>query len=220
MDVHTGETTYRSDPSVTGVVPASGGADQGRLFSDPIGAPPFPDTDQLPAVSRRDRAARPYGAPRWLRATVALVAVAILAAGVALALVESGVIGKTTGPPTGGQTHATTPPTVVKATKDLLVPDQTFAGSGSVNYTIPVLAFGVTVTTGPGQSWVSIGLVGKTPIYEGIMAPNTSQHEILLGPAQISVGAGGTTVKVIAGRSSQTLIPPSAPFSYQITPKL
>jgi hypothetical protein len=220
MDVHTGETTYRPDPSATGVVPAAAGPDQGRLFSDPSGPPPFADTDELPAVSRRGRAARPYGAPRWLRATVAFVAVAILAAGVALALVESGVIDKSTSPSTSGQTHATTPPVVTKATKDLLIPTTATGGGPSASYTIPVLAFGVTVTTGPGRSWVSIGLVGKTPIYEGIMAPNTSQHEILLGAAEVSVGAGGTTVKITAGRSSQTLIPAGAPFSYQITPKL
>jgi hypothetical protein len=108
----------------------------------------------------------------------------------------------------------------VTATKDLLTPDQTFAGSGSVNYTIPVRAFAVTVTAGPGRSWVSIGVVGQTPIYEGILDPNTSQREILLGAAQVSVGAGGTKVKVSSGHRSQTLIPPSAPFSYQITPKL
>lgn len=220
MDVHTGETRYRSDPSATAVVSASADADQGRLFNDPSGAPLFPDTDELPAVSRRGRAARPYGTPRWLRATVALVAVAILAGGVALALVESGVIGKTTSPPTGGQTHTTTPPTVVKTTKTLLTPATTFGGGPSASYTIPARAYSVTVSTGPGRSWVSIGLVGKTPIYEGILAPNSSQREILLGPAEVSVGAGGTKVTVIAGRSSQTLTPVSAPFSYQITPKL
>ena len=216
MDVHTGETTYQPDPSATAVVTGSAGADQGRLFNEPAGPPTFADTDELPAVSRRDRHPR-SGAPRWLRATVAVVAIAILAAGAALALVESGVIGGTTSPSTSGQTHATTP-TVVKTTKDLLTPGQTVAGPDSANYTIPVRAFGVTVTTGPGRSWVTIGVVGQKPIYEGIMGPNTSQHEILLGSAEVSVGAGGTKVTVTSGRRSQTLIPPAAPYSYQITP--
>jgi hypothetical protein len=151
---------------------------------------------------------------------VALVAVAILAAGVALALVESGVIDKTTSPSTSGRTHATAPPTVAKTTKTLLTPATPFGGGQSASYTIPVHAFSVTVITGPGRSWVSIGLVGKAPIYEGILAPNSSQREILLGPAEVSVGAGGTKVKVIAGSSSQTLTPTGAPFSYQITPNL
>jgi hypothetical protein len=220
MDVDTGETKFRSDPSVTGVVPAFPGADQGRLFNDPAGAPVFADTDELPAVSRRAHNARRYGAPRWLRATVALVAVAILAGGVALALVESGVLGETTSPKASGQTHATTPPTVPITTKELLTPDQTFAGSQSANYTIPVRAFAVTVSTGPGRSWVTIGVVGQTPIYQGIMEPNSSQREVLLGAAEVSVGAGGTKVTVSSGHHSQTLLPPSAPFSYQITPKL
>jgi hypothetical protein len=216
MDVHTGETS-RYDPSVTGVVPASPDAGQGRLFHDP-GAHTFADTDQLPAITRD--ASRRYGTPRWLRVTVGAVIVVILAAGAALALVESGVIGKSTSPPPSDQTHSTTPPTVATIpTKSLLTPDQTFAGTGSASYTIAVRAFAVTVTAGPGRSWVTIGIVGQSPIYEGILEPNTSQREILLGPAEVSVGAGGTKVTVVSGRHSQTLLPPSAPFSYQITPK-
>src|SRR5580704_16143069 len=111
MDVDTGETKYRSDPSATAVVPAvegqGHGQRQGQLFNEPGGYPGFADTDQMPAVRGRGRTPRRhYGTPRWLRVTVALVAVAILAAGVALALVESGVIGKTTSPPAdSGHTH-------------------------------------------------------------------------------------------------------------------
>ncbi len=215
MEVDTGGRAYRSDPSGTAVVSSPVARDQGRLFNDP-GGYSFADTDQLPAVNA-GRSAR-YGAPRGLRVAVVAVLVVILAAGVALALVEAGVIGGTTSPSTSAQTHTTTPPTTVTPTKDLLTPAQTFAGSGSTNFTIPARAFKVTVTTGPGQSWVSIGVLGQTPIYEGILAANSSQSEILLGPGQISVGAGGTKVIVTSGRRSQTLLPPSAPFSYQITP--
>jgi hypothetical protein len=217
MDVHTGETS-RYDPSATAVVPAAPDAGQGRLFHDPS-AHTFADTDQLPAITR-DAAARRYGAPRWLRFTVGAVIVVILAAGVALALVESGVIGKSANPPPSNQTHSTTPSTVATIpTKNLLTPAQTFAGSGSASYTIPVRAFAITVTTGPGRSWVTIGIVGQNPIFQGIMEPNTSQREILLGPAEVNIGAGGTKVTVASGRHSQTLLPPSAPFTYQITPK-
>jgi hypothetical protein len=76
----------------------------------------------------------------------------------------------------------------------------------------------VTVTTSVGRSWVVIGVVGQQPIYEGILPPDSSQKEILLGPAQVQVGAGGTKVVVSSGRKTQTLTTPSAPFSYQITP--
>jgi hypothetical protein len=221
MDVHTGETTrFTSDPSATVAVPASGGVGQGRLFNDP-GGHSFADTDQLPAVPRERRSARPGGAPRWLRFALVTVVVVILAAGAALALVKTGVIGKSTNPPANGQTqtHSTTPPTTApKFTKQLLTPSETFSGGVSASYTIPARAFAVTVTAGPGISWVTIGIVGQAPIYEGILQPHTSQREILLGPGEVSVGAGGTTVKVTSGRKSQTLLPPSAPYSIQITP--
>jgi hypothetical protein len=220
MDVHTGEISYRSDPSATAVVPTSAGAGQGRLFDDP-GGRSFADTDQLPAVSRGRRPANPYGAPRWLRVTVVAVVVGILAAGAALALVKTGVIGKSSSPPAGvhTNTHTTTAPGSAVHTNSLLTPAQTFGGlSGSGNYTIPAQAYYVTVTTGPGRSWVSIGIVGQRPIYSGILPPNTSQRELLLGQAQVSIGAGGTTMTVTSGHKSQTLTPPSAPFTYQITP--
>jgi hypothetical protein len=218
MDVHTGEVGYRSDPSVTAVVPAAGGRGQGRLFDDP-GGHSFADTDQLPAVggSGRRRSSR-YGAPGWLRVLMVLVVIAILAGGAALALVKTGVIGKTASPPASAHTSTTTPPTSGVHTKALLTPAQTFGGSGSGNYTIPARAFFVTVTSGPGRSWVSIGIVGQTPIFQGILPPNTSQREVLLGPAQVGIGAGGTSMTVTAGHKSQTLTPPSAPFTFQITP--
>jgi hypothetical protein len=217
MDVHTGEISYRSDPSITAAVPAVGGRGQGRLFDDP-GGHSFADTDQLPAVGRERRPSNPYGAPRWLRVLVVLVVIGILAAGAALALVKTGVIGKTASPPASAHTSTTTPPSAVVHTKTLLTPAQTFGGSGSGNYTIAARAFLVTVTTGAGRSWVSIGVVGQTPIYAGIVPPNTSQRELLLGPAQVSIGAGATSMTVTSGHKSQTLTPPSAPFTYQITP--
>lgn len=223
MDVHTGEIGYRSDPSATAVVPARPSAGQGRLFDDP-GGHSFADTDQLPAVGRGRRPSTGYGTPRWLRVMVVVVVLGILVAGGALALVKTGVISTSPGAPpqapapARAQTHGTTPPTTVVHSKTLLTPAQNSGGSGSGNYTIAARAFSVTVTAGAGRSWVSIGIAGQTPIYEGILQPNTSQHEILLGAAQVSIGAGGTTMTVTSGHKSQTLTPPSAPFTYQITP--
>ena len=220
MDVHTGESGSRSDPSITAVVPALPGSGQGRLFNDPNGDS-FANTDQLPAVPRERRNER-YRAPRLLRAALAVVIVVILAAGAVLALVKTGVIDKTHTPHSSAQSQSqsntTTSPRNTTHAKDLLTPSQTFAGSGSANYTIPAKAFAVTVTAGPGRSWVSIGIVGQNPIYAGILQPNSSQQEIMLGPAQVSIGAGGTTLTVQSGHKKQTLTPPSAPFSYQITP--
>jgi hypothetical protein len=224
MDVHTGESGPRSDPSITAVVPASPASGQGRLFYDPHGDS-FANTDQLPVVPRERRNDRGYRAPRLLRVALALVIIVILAAGAVLALVKTGVIDQTHNPHSSAQSQSppsSSPTTTVHPnathTKDLLKPSQTFAGSGSASYTIPAKAFAVKVTAGPGRSWVSIGIVGQNPIFAGILQPNSSQNEILLGPAQVSIGAGGTTVTVQSGHKKQTLTPPSAPFSYQITP--
>jgi hypothetical protein len=218
MDLHTGETSYRSDASATEAVPGSRGSDQGRLFDDPKGNS-FDDTDQLPALRREVRRADPYGPPRWLRFAVIAVVVSILAAGAALALVKTGVIGKSNPPSAGTHTSSTTHHTSATThTNALLTPTQTFGGAGSGNYTIPARVFFVTVTAGAGRSWVSIGVVGQKPVYAGILQPNTKQSELLLGAAQISIGAGGTTLTVTSGHKSQTLTPPSAPFTYQITP--
>jgi hypothetical protein len=217
MDVHTGEINYRSDPSVTAVVPRVGGAGQGRLFDDP-GGHSFANTDQLPAVGRERRPSNPYGAPRWLRVTVVLVVIGILAAGAALALVKTGVIGKTTNPPASAHSGTTTPTTGAH-TKTLLTPADAFGGAGAGNYTIAARAFVVAVTTGPGRSWVSIGVVGgQTPLFEGILPPNTTQRELLIAAAQVNIGAGATSMTVTSGHKSQTLTPPSAPFTYTITP--
>ena len=72
----------------------------------------------------------------------------------------------------------------------------------------------MTVTTSTGRSWVSIGATGQHPAFAGILNPNSSQKELLLGPSTIDVGAGGTKVIVTSGQRTQTLTPVSAPFSY------
>ena len=77
----------------------------------------------------------------------------------------------------------------------------------------------MTVATTTGRSWVSIGITGHSPSYEGILAPGSSQKEILIGSSTVDVGAGGTKLIVTSGHRSATLTPPSAPFTYQIVTK-
>ena len=72
----------------------------------------------------------------------------------------------------------------------------------------------MTVTTSTGRSWVSIGAPGQHPTFEGVLNPNSSQKELLLGPSQVDVGAGGTKVIITSGKRAFTLTPVSAPFSY------
>jgi hypothetical protein len=83
---------------------------------------------------------------------------------------------------------------------------------------VDAAAYGLTIATTTGRSWVSVGLVGQNPIFAGIVDAHSSQHWTLLGPAQIQIGAGGTTVTVTSKHRSQSLSPPSAPFTFNFTP--
>jgi hypothetical protein len=229
MDVQADEAGVRpdppSDPHATAVFqrppagvpqpPARGARrdSQGQLFADPY--PTYADTDKIPAVTSAS-SGRYVGPSRWLRVTVAAVAVVVLAAGVALGLVQAGVIGNGTPSHARTQTTSSTPSTTVS--KAPLV-SQVSTGSGSATYKVAIAAYLVTVHTSTGRSWVSIGLSGQTPVYQGILPPASSQKQILIGPSQVSVGAGGTTVVVSSGHRSVTLTPPSAPFSYSFVTK-
>ncbi len=214
MDVQADQAGLESDPY--GTVASRPGTGQGRLFSESVDTvTSFADTDQLPVVPR-DHYRSPAGSNRALRIAVAVVAVAVVAAAAALGLVEAGVIGSsspTTAPkPTVHHHSAAAPPT-----KGPLV-TQTGTGAASASYSVPVAAYEITVTTTTGRSWVSIGVVGQHPVFAGILNADSSQHEILLGPSTVDVGAGGTSVTITSGKRSSTLKPLAAPFTYQFTP--
>jgi hypothetical protein len=239
MDVQADQASVGSDPAATiargGPVPLgrsapSSAAYQGSFFHDPY--PTFAQTDPTPVVSpRAPKVPRPHrrvkGSP-GLRLAVVLAALAVAAAATTLGLVESGVIktpGNTTksaatnsarnsatsAPATHSATHRTTP-----ATKPLLTGSG--LGSGSANYTVDASAYGLTIATTTGRSWVSVGPVGQNPIFAGIVDAHSSQHWTLMGPAQIQIGAGGTTVTVTSKHRSQSLNPPSAPYTFNFTP--
>lgn len=212
MDVQADETGLRPDPSATAVVERPVTDSQGQLFAD---APPtYADTDKIPAVSRR--AAAP-GPARWLRILVVLVALVVVAAGATLGLVKAGVIDKSgNGNPSATQTTKHHP-SAGTSTVPLVTPVST--GNGTGTYQIDIAAYAVNVTTSTGRSWVSIGAAGQHPSFEGVLNPNSSQKELLLGPSQVDVGAGGTKVIVTSGKRTFTLTPVSAPFSYQFITK-
>jgi len=208
------------DPSVTAVFQQPlvssrrPSGSQGQLFADAY--PTYADTDKIPKVTSEHRAHRPRAA-RWLRVTVVLVALVVLAAGVTLALIQEGVIDKSGGG--GTTTHGSSVGTAshpsASVPKTPLV-SQVSTGAGTATYKVNVPAYTVTVNTTTGRSWVSIGVTGQPPAFEGIVNPNSSQKEVVLGSSEVDVGAGGTRIVVTSGRRSTTLTPPSAPFSYQL----
>jgi hypothetical protein len=212
MDVQADEARLRPDPSATAVVERPVTDSQGQLFRD--ASPTYADTDRIPAVGRGAVAPRPS---RWLRVLVVLVALVVVAAGATLGLVKAGIIDKNgtgnSSAPTTTQHH-----TAAAASKVPLV-SQVSTGNGTAVYKVDIAAYAVTVTTSTGRSWVSIGATGQHPAFAGILNPNSSQKELLLGPATIDVGAGGTKVIVTSGQRTQTLTPVAAPFSYSFVLK-
>jgi hypothetical protein len=213
MDVKADETALRPDPSATAMVERPVTDTQGQLFND--GHPTYADTDKIPAY--RGAGSVRSGPSRSLRILVALVALIVVAAGATLGLVKAGIIDKNgSGSPKATPTAQHHP--VATASKVPLVTEVS-TGSGTATYRVGLAAYVVTVTTSTGRSWVSIGAAGKSPSFEGVLNPNTSQKEFLLGPSQVDVGAGGTKVIVTSGERTFTLTPPSAPFSYQFQTK-
>ena len=209
MDVKADDARLSPDPSATAMVERPVTDSQGQLFND--GSPTYADTDKIPAY----RAAGPVrsGPARSLRILVVLVALVVVAAGATLGLVKAGVIDKSgTGSPkaTSAPQHhaATAPPNAPLVT-------QVSTAAGKATYRVDKAAYVVTVTTTTGRSWVSIAAAGKSPSFEGVLNPNSSQKQFLLGPSQVDVGAGGTKVTVTSGTRTSTLTPISAPFSYE-----
>jgi hypothetical protein len=209
MDVQADEAGIRPDPSASAIVERPVTDSQGRLFSD--GSPTYADTDKIPAYSGGGPA--PPGPARWLGVLVVVVALVVVAAGATLGLVKAGVIDKT-GKGSPKATPAAPHHDSSAASKVPLV-TQVSTGTGTATYRVDIAAYAVTVATTTGRSWVSIGAPGKPPSFEGVLNPASSQKQLLLGPSQVDVGAGGTKVIVTSGARTFTLTPPSAPFSYQ-----
>jgi len=209
MDVQADEAGIRPDPSATAIVERPVTDSQGRLLND--GHPTYADTDKIPAY-QGPRSVR-SGPARWLRVLVVVVALVVVAAGATLGLVKAGVIDKT------GKASPTATPAAQhhgsNATSKVPLVTQVSTGSGTATYRVDIAAYAVTVVTTTGRSWVSIGARGKAPSFEGVLNPASSQKELLLGPSQVDVGAGGTKVIVTSGARTFTLTPSSAPFSYQ-----
>jgi len=213
MDVKADEAGLRPDPFATATVERPATDSQGRLFND--GYPNIADTDKIPVYSPAGRVRT--GPNRALRVLVVLVALVVVAAAATLGLVKAGIIDKSgTGSPKA--TSTTQHHSSAQASKVPLV-SQVSTGSGTATYRVGTAAYVVTVTTTTGRSWVSIGASGKSPSFEGVLNPNSSQKEFLLGPSQVDVGAGGTKVTVTSGERTSTLTPISAPFSYQFLVK-
>jgi hypothetical protein len=176
-------------------------------FRDPI----YADTAPTPVVSSRPQEPRRRDGAglRLIRVAIVIATVALLACGAVLGLVKAGVID-----PRGGSGHAPGTQNAAASRAPLAVP----VGSGpqTASYAVDAGEFVATIATGQGAAWVSVGLVGQHPVFAGIINPHTSRGFPLLGSSQVEVGAGGTTITLTSGHRTATLVPPVAPFTYQL----
>ena len=209
-------------PTLGPAAGAATAAGQGQLFSDAY--PTFADTDRIPVVGTERRTGGP-GPSLWLRGAVIVVALAVVAAGVVLALAQTGVIGHNdigSNPNTAGGaaahagsgSSARTGSSRQHGSTAALVTKNSM-GPSTAGYTIHEGAYRVTVTTTSGPCWASIASVGHAPSFAGIIPASSSQSVSMLGPATVELGAGGSSVTLTApGHRSVTLTPPTAPFTY------
>ena len=194
--------------AATGAVAASART-QAITFHEPV----YSDTAPTPVVAfRPPKQQRADSAGlRVLRAAIVIVVLVLLGCGAALGLVKAGVIHVPGGSGAGNAagTHSAAAP---KA--PLAIPTGT--GPQTASYAVDAPAFRLTIATGPGPAWVSVGLIGQHPVFAGVLGPHTSKGFVILGSSSAEVGAGGTTLTLMAGQRTSTLVPPSAPFTYQL----
>jgi hypothetical protein len=178
-------------------------------FSDPI----YADTAPTPVVAHRpqERRRRDGTGIGLLRAAIVIATVALLACAAVLGLVKAGVIDGHGSPSDSG---SATSPHAAATAPPLAVP--VGSGAQTASYAVDAGAFFVSITAGPGAAWVSVALDGQNPVFAGIINPHMSRGFTLLGSGQVEVGAGGTTITLKSGHRSATLIPPVAPYTYQL----
>ena len=218
MDGQQEGTGLRPDPAMTSVIARPNSGIQGSFFSDGSSYRTFADTDQIPAV--RGEHWERGGRGRWLAVVVGILAFLVVLGGAALGLVQAGVIGNngpanTATASAGGSTPAPSHRAKPPHKADLL--SQTAFGVGTATYKVAVPAYGLSITSGVGRAWVSVGTQGQRPLFAGILDPHSTQHFTMLGPTQVEIGAGGTSITVTSNHQTQTLLPPSAPFTYTLT---
>jgi uncharacterized protein DUF4115 len=67
-------------------------------------------------------------------------------------------------------------------------------------------------------SWVEVTSTTGTPILATTVGRGTTAPITVEVPFTAQIGAGGTALLVSAGERTQTLTPPSAPFTFSVAP--
>jgi hypothetical protein len=172
-------------------------------------SPSAPAEPLSPLAKRRARVPRAR--------LVGLCAAVVAVAGVAgtFGALEAGILGS-------GQRHSgSSASTLRPAPRHEASPPlmhKTSTGTGLATYAVSRSSYELTVRS-DRPSWVRVGTATGALLFAGVVEPGTTERLAVAGPVQVQIGAGGTTVTVSSGRSSSTLTPPLAPYTYQLNPR-
>lgn len=173
-----------------------------------------PRSPPSPAERRPELAKRRARERRALLGALCGTAIAVVGVAAAFGAREAGLLGRYPGH--SGPGSSASPTRGLTPTSPLL--QHTSTGTAQATYTVSASSYKLTLRS-DRQSWVRVGTATGAPQFAGILTPGTAEHLTVEGPVQVQIGAGGTTVTVSAGRSSATLTPPSAPYTYQLNPE-
>ena len=169
----------------------------------------------LPAEPSRQPDRRRSPAHRALFVTLCAGAIAIVGAAATFGVLGAGVFDKQRAP-SGSAASSLRSERGHRPSAPLL--KKTSIVKGQATYEVAASSYELTVRS-DRPSWVRVGNTTGPPQFAGIVDPGTTERLDLGGPVQVQIGAGGTTITISSGRSSTTLSPPSAPYTYQLDPR-
>lgn len=197
------------------VARSSGGSPGTSQGSRPRSGRPEPVSRPQPAEPLPAPAKRRAPAGRALLGALCVAGIVVVGVAATFGAREAGLFAK--GPRHSGPPASSAPPTRgLKASAPLL--RNTSTGAAQATYQVSASSYELTLRSNR-PSWVRVGTATGSPQFAGIVTPGTTERLTIGGPVQVQIGAGGTTVTVSAGRTSATLTPPSAPYTYQLNPK-
>jgi RodZ C-terminal domain len=159
-----------------------------------------------------DPSHHPTGRPRGIAVALLLTAAALVCSLAALGAAQAGLFTHHAAPPRPTEA-ASRPPR--PGAEPLL--KQGVLGENTASYMVTTAPYEVTVAASQ-PSWVQVTTATGPPVFAGTIGAGATRTFKVSSSITIELGAGGTNVSLSSGGNrQQTLVPPHAPFTYQLT---